>query len=108
VNLPHSRLTVEEFQRSARADPAPPPACSPALRALWHDLRGEWDRAHACAQDDAGRDGAWVHAYLHRKEGDLGNAGYWYARARRPLAEGELDRERDAILAELLAAGDRP
>ncbi len=54
----------------------------PALRAVWHRLRGEWDAAHAIVQELAGADAAWVHAWLHRVEGDLGNAGYWYRRAR--------------------------
>ena len=63
----------------------PPPFATPMLRAIWHGLRGEWDTAHelAQAQDDA--EGAWVHAWLHRIEGDLGNAEYWYRRARRPM-----------------------
>ena len=62
---------------------APPPAATPMLRAVWHGLRGEWDAAHelAQAQDDA--EGAWVHAWLHRIDGDLGNADYWYRRAGR-------------------------
>ena len=62
----------------------PPPSATPLLRAIWHGLRGDWDAAHelAQAQDDA--PGAWVHAWLHRIEGDLGNADYWYRRAGRP------------------------
>jgi hypothetical protein len=61
----------------------PPPFATPMLRAIWHGLHGDWDTAHdlAQAQDDA--DGAWVHAWLHRVEGDLGNAAYWYQRAHR-------------------------
>ena len=64
--------------------PKPPALATPALRAIWHGLRGEWEAAHelAQAQDDA--ESAWVHAWLHRIEGDLGNADYWYRRARRP------------------------
>jgi hypothetical protein len=62
----------------------PPPFATPMLRAIWHGLRGDWDAAHelAQAQDDA--QGAWVHAWLHRIEGDLDNADYWYRRARQP------------------------
>ncbi len=78
-------MSFAEFQRSIAGAGAPPEGASVALQALWHDARGDWDRAHTCAQEDGGRDGAWVHAYLHRKEGDLGNAGYWYARACRPV-----------------------
>lgn len=78
-----------------------------AALALWCEARGDWDRAHALAQraGDAGRrEGDWVHAYLHRVEGDLGNAGYWYARARRraPSAGVGLAEERAAILRALL------
>lgn len=72
------------------------------LQALWHDLKGDWDRAHTVAQKADNRDGDWVHAYLHRKEGDLGNAGYWYARARRTMPSGSLDAEWTAIVDELL------
>lgn len=77
-----------------------------ALAALWWDARGDWDRAHAAAQAAASRDGDWVHAYLHRKEGDLGNAGYWYARAGRrpPIAGVTLETEWAAIAAALLAS----
>ena len=79
-----AQMSFTEFQQSIARDSAPPADASGAVRALWHDARGDWDRAHTCAQEDSGRDGAWVHAYLHRKEGDVGNAGYWYGRARRP------------------------
>ena len=82
-----------------------PSALDLALQALWHDLQGNWDRAHDVAQEAHSRTGDWVHAYLHRKEGDVGNAGYWYARARRtPVAASvSLESERDAIIVELLA-----
>ena len=78
-------MSFDDFQQSVARDAAPPPGLSLVAQALWHDARGDWDRAHACAQDDHGRDGSWVHAYLHRKEGDVGNAGYWYARAGRTM-----------------------
>ena len=73
----------------------------PALAALWWAARDEWERAHEAAQSDAGPDADWVHAYLHRVEGDLENAGYWYGRAKRPAATGALDAEWAAIAAEL-------
>lgn len=97
-------MTLEEFQQSAGSGTTPPAGLSGALQALWHDWRGDWGRAHECAQEDHSRDGSWAHAYLHRKEGDIGNAGYWYARAgRRMPAEGvTLEAEREAMARELL------
>ena len=73
---------IDMFVQSLERD-EPPPSSTPMLRAIWHGLRGDWNAAHelAQAQDDA--EGAWVHAWLHRIEGDLGNADYWYQRARR-------------------------
>jgi hypothetical protein len=69
------------------------------------EARGDWDSAHQIAQDDDSRDGAWVHAYLHRKEGDAGNAAYWYRRAAQPVASGALDEEWRSIANALLARG---
>ena len=93
-------MSFEEFL----AAPAPPASAGPSLQAMWHDAHGDWTRAHACAQEEEGRAGAWVHAYLHRKEGDLANARYWYARAGRPAPAKamNLDAEREAITRELL------
>ena len=65
-------MTLEEFKTTLST--TAPPTVAPLLRALWHDARGDWDEAHRLAQDVDDNDGAWVHAYLHRKEGDLGNA----------------------------------
>ena len=84
-------MTLEEF-KATLSDATPPPVTL-ALQALWHDARGEWDEAHGIAQDVDDASGAWVHAYLHRKEGDLGNAGYWYHRAGQPIATDSLDAE---------------
>jgi hypothetical protein len=95
-------MTTDELKATLR-DPAPPAELTPALRALWHDARGDWDAAHRVAQDVESRDGAWVHAYLHRKEGDIGNAGYWYRRADRPIASASLDDEWNEIVTALLA-----
>jgi hypothetical protein len=96
-------MSFAEFQQSVRAQTTPPAGLPPALQALWHDAKGDWERAHECAQEEASRDGAWVHAYLHRKEGDEGNAGYWYARAGRKFPEIDLDTEWAQIARELLA-----
>lgn len=93
-------MTVEEF-RATLADSAPP-AAIPALVALWHDAKGDWARAHEVAQDVDDESGAWVHAYLHRKEGDEGNAGYWYRRAGQPHAHDSLDAEWARIVSALL------
>ena len=90
--------------KGASADATPPENLEPALRALWHLARDEWDAAHAEAQSDGGRDGCWVHAHLHRVEGDLANAGYWYRRAGLPASDAPLDEEWEAIAAALLAA----
>ncbi len=80
----------------------PPAGASAALRALWWDAKGDWDKAHEAAQSGDGAQAALVHAYLHRKEGDLGNAGYWYRRAGRDVHRGTLDEEWQALAAEML------
>ncbi|MDB5437994.1 MAG: hypothetical protein JWM33_421 [Caulobacteraceae bacterium] len=82
--------------------PAPPPEVSGLLLAVWHGLRGEWDAAHNIAQDDDSAQGAWVHAWLHRIEGDLGNAGYWYRRAGEPRASGSVKAEGERIARRLM------
>jgi len=80
----------------------PPADAVPLLQAVWHGLRGEWEAAHQIAQDDASAEGAWVHAWLHRIEGDLANARYWYRQAQRNVAEGDLSEEGKTIAALLL------
>ena len=92
-------MSFEEFL----AAKTPPSGVGPALAALWHDARGDWARAHALAQEDEGANGCWVHAYLHRKEGDAWNAGYWYRRARKPASQAPLEEEWREIVAALLA-----
>jgi hypothetical protein len=86
---------------------APAPDLDAPLAALWWAAKGCWDEAHKIVQDQATADSAWVHAYLHRVEGDLSNAGYWYPRASKPVATGPLETEWDAIVSALLQAGDR-
>lgn len=83
---------------------APPDSLSLALQALWHQAKGNWNRAHELAQAQPDADGAWVHAYLHRLEGDEGNAGYWYRNAGRPHSHARLDLEWEEIAAALLKA----
>jgi hypothetical protein len=89
-------MTLEEFRASDGR------GFSGALLALWWDAKGDWAKAHEVAQDVAGVDGAWVHAYLHRKEGDLGNAAYWYRRAGRAVAVGDSRLEWEGIVGEML------
>lgn len=95
-------MTLDEFRRTL--DAPSPPSVAPALRALWHDARGDWDAAHRVAQDIDDAAGAWVHAYLHRKEGDASNAGYWYRRAGQTPASDSLDAEWARIAEALLAS----
>jgi hypothetical protein len=94
-------VTLAEFNSSV-ASAAPPADLAPPLAALWWAAKGDWDRAHKLAQDDEGENAAWVHAYLHRVEGDLPNARYWYGVARKPLAAGALEAEWTAIVTALL------
>ena len=75
----------------------------PLLQALWHDAQGNWTAAHEAAQDIDTPDGAWIHAYLHRKEGDPGNAAYWYRRAGKPPATGPLPTEWHTLATALLS-----
>jgi hypothetical protein len=96
-------VTLSEFKQ-AIARTAVPPELSPALLALWHDARGDWAAAHQVAQDIDDATGAWIHAYLHRKEGDLANAGYWYRRAGQPVAGESLPAEWERIAGTLLDA----
>ena len=93
-------MTLDEFKATVAA-PGPPDVAAP-LRALWHDARGDWDQAHAVAQDIDDATGAWIHAYLHRKEGDLGNAAYWYQRAGQPVASDSLGSEWTRIVSALM------
>lgn len=95
-------MTIEEF-RQTLAVSNPPEGISNPLRAMWEDARGNWNAAHSIAQDIDDRTGSWIHAYLHRKEGDLGNAGYWYRRAGQPVAHDALDEEWTRIVSALLA-----
>ena len=95
-------MTWEAFTASLSSD-QPPASFSPYLQSLWFDARGEWNKAHEVAQDINDRNGAWIHAYLHRREGDLGNAGYWYRRAGKPMPSCTLQEEHEALVKALLA-----
>lgn len=99
-------MNIAAFRASLIA-PTPPPELSLALQGLWWDGKGDWNRAHQCAQEHDDADSAAVHAYLHRKEGDLPNAAYWYRRAGRPPASGTLAAEWEGLVGDLLDAADR-
>ena len=87
---------------STLANAAPDGGIAPPLAALWWAAKGNWDAAHKIVQDESDANSAWVHAYLHRVEGDLGNAGYWYRQAGKPAASGPLEAEWDQIVQSLL------
>lgn len=89
--------------RAASSVAALPAGAGPLVEALWHEARGGWTRAHEIAQALETPDAAAVHAYLHRREGDLDNARYWYERAGRTPADGPLDAEWAALAREFLA-----
>lgn len=86
-------MTLAEFSASL-SNTQPPTGLHPVVEALWHDANGDWEQAHNIAQSREGtRDYDRLHAYLHRKEGDAWNAGYWYRRAGAPVFSGTLDEE---------------
>jgi len=94
-------MDLENFRASLN-DPLPPAGVNGLVAALWHAAKGNWDEAHGIAQKDGSAEGAWVHAYLHRVEGDDGNAGYWYHRAGKPLCHSDLEAEWQEIAVALL------
>jgi hypothetical protein len=98
-------MTFAEFKGSV-SQPRPSGGLTPALVGLWWAAKDDWDKAHRIVMDESGKDCAWVHAYLHRLEGDLENAGYWYKRAGKPAGSGSLPAEWEAI-AHALLAGER-
>jgi phage gp29-like protein len=95
-------MTFDEFTASLNDD-TPPAGLSPYLTALWREKRGDWNAAHELVQDIETREAAAIHAYLHRREGDIGNAQYWYRRAQRPAKlDLALDEEWGNLVQELL------
>ena len=97
-------MTLVDLESAATAHDPLPPDADPLIRALWDDATGNWTGAHELVQDIESADAAWIHAYLHRKEGDLSNAQYWYRRAGKPAATGPLPDEWRAIARALLDA----
>jgi hypothetical protein len=97
-------MKFEDFNRSL-TNKAPPAGLTPALTALWWAGKDDWDEAHRIVMAEEDADCAWVHAYLHRLEGDLGNAGYWYRQAARPVATDSLESEWQRIVSALIEGG---
>lgn len=98
-------MSVSDLKASL-TEAAPPANLSQPLTALWWVAKGDWEQAHALAQKTPTADGAWVHAHIHRVEGDLDNAGYWYGRAGKPASSEALESEWDQIASVLLGKQD--
>ena len=99
-------MTLQQF-RASLAKPPPAPDLSPPLRALWWDAQGDWAEAHAQVDDLHTPQAMAVHAYLHRREGDLANAGYWYRRAGERFRRETLESEWIALLEDLLKGTEK-
>jgi hypothetical protein len=97
-------VNMAEF-KSSLSGAAPAPGLDAPLAALWWAAKSGWDKAHKLVQDESTADAAWVHAYLHRVEGDLSNAGYWYRRAGKPVETGSLKTEWERMTSALLGSG---
>jgi hypothetical protein len=92
-------MTFDEFEKSL-AEATPPAGLSPVAEALWQEAKGNWGAAHGIAQASEGtKEFDRLHAYLHRKEADAGNARYWYRRAGAAVFEGSLQEEWKALVA---------
>jgi hypothetical protein len=96
-------MEFETFKSSLNGA-SPPAGCSGAVQALWWQAKGDWHKAHRCAQGEANEKGAWAHAYLHRVEGDQMNAGGWYKRAGKTPSTASLDSEWEEIARAVLAS----
>ena len=94
-------MTLEQFRRTL-AKSGPPAEMSAPLASLWWAAKGDWERAHGIVMDAGGKEAAWVHAYLHRVEGDLANARYWYGQAGRKAPNAPLATEWEDIARSLL------
>ena len=94
-------MDPQQFKNSLQ-EVSPPESISTYLKALWYDKKGDWEMAHNIAQDIADRKGSWIHAYLHRKEGDYSNAEYWYRKAGKEMPGSTLEIEWEQLVKELL------
>ena len=90
-------MQLNEFIQSIKEE-TPPEGLSEPLQTMWHATKGDWETAHNIAQSISSELGSWIHAYLHRVEGDLSNAGYWYKRADKPQFKGSTETEADEII----------
>ena len=90
-------MQFDEFINSTKED-APPQSLSEPLQAMWYARKGDWETAHNIARSISSELGSWIHAYLHRVEGDLSNADYWYKRAGKPQFKGSTETEADEII----------
>jgi hypothetical protein len=94
-------MNLTAFTKSLEAG-SPDKYLSPCLKALWFDGKEQWDQAHLVAQEIQDHNGAWIHAYLHRKEGDISNAQYWYSRAGKPMPDYALKQEWEELVTAFL------
>ena len=94
-------MTLQEFKSSLQEQQPPPVAV--LLQALWYEAKGDWHKSHELAQDVNTPDGSWVHAYLHRKEGDQFNAQYWYNRANQKMPDCSMEKEWEEIVKTMLS-----
>jgi hypothetical protein len=98
-------MTFTKFKETLNSN-FPPISLNDLLKALWYDAKGNWDQSHKITQDISGADAAWIHAYLHRKEGDSGNASYWYSKAGKIFSNKSLEEEWEEIVISLLSKND--
>lgn len=96
-------MQLNDFTQLMEKQEKCPDSLPSALQALWYDKKGDWDKAHQAIQDASDTDSAWVHAYLHRKEGDSNNARYWYRRSNQPEFKADLNQEWEHIASNLLS-----
>jgi hypothetical protein len=94
-------MTILQFRESLKQN-SPPNGLSHLLKSLWYDARGDWHQAHEIAQEIHSASGSWIHAYLHRKEGDISNASYWYHMANKPLPSQPLEEEWETLVVTFL------
>lgn len=94
-------MTLQQFKNTLN-EKTPPATISDLLKALWYDGKEDWEKSHNIVQDIHSKEASWIHAYLHRKEGDIGNASYWYHRAGKNLPSGSLREEWESIVQALL------